>query len=243
MISEGVYLDSFDDNEGPLRTGARTAERDGARDTLRLEPAEGRSPARGRTGAAGPDETEGSEGDAEARMRQALGLFGQRGSGHSVPVEHGGSDRRQAGGGHMQVGARRHRFVQDGEVQVSVVRGRRDQSTTNPAPAMRTADEQGAERAGREQAERRLAEAQTTIRTLQTRLGHAELERDEALGEARALRDQLQTERSAAEEQARRLAVAEARRERVQLRAAEREDDPRAGETPGVEPEPVKWWL
>ncbi len=173
-------------------------------------------------------------------MRQALGLFGQRAS---HPETGGGS--RQGGGAHMQVGARRHRFVQDGEVPVSVVRGRREQVASQvPAPRTdardRLLDEQTAERTGREQAERRLTEAQTLIRTLQTRLGHAELERDEAIEEAKSLRQQLATERAAAEEKlAERAANAEQRRERAPLKVAPEID----AADDQIEPEPVKWWL
>ena len=223
-------MDSFDENR-IARGGARTAERE----TLRLDDAEA-------TAAKEAD----SQDEAEARMRQALGLFGQRPShtDHSGP-----SERRQGGGGggHMQVGARRHRFVQDGEVQVSVVRGRRDQQAASLAPALprpegrdRLLDEQHADRAARELAERKLADAQTVLKTLQTRLGHAELERDEAMEEAKALREQLASERAMAEErQAARAAPVEVRRERPIAKV----DTVPAEAVVSEEPEPVKWWL
>ena len=70
------------------------------------------------------------------------------------------------------------------------------------------------------------------IRTLQTRLGHAELERDEAVAEARSTREQLAAERAAVEE----LSRTEPRRERPALRSVE-------PEVAASEPEPVKWWL
>jgi hypothetical protein len=206
------------------------------RETLRLDASD--------VSAAGTGEAD-SEDQAEARMRQALGLFGQRSSGHS---EHTPTERRQGGGGHMQVGARRHRFVQDGEVPVSVVRGRRDQQAASLAPALprpegrdRVLDEQSADRAAREAAERKLADAQTVLRTLQTRLGHAELERDEAIEEARVLREQLASERAVADErQAVRSAPVEARRERMVAPVVETvAEDIEAND----EPEPVKWWL
>lgn len=140
-----------------------------------------------------------TEADEEARMRQALGLFGQRGASAQPVADHHSGERRSHGGGgggsHMQIGARRHRFVQDGEVPVSVVRGRRDQQASDLAPAFargeRREDDGAADRQRAESAERRLADSQATIRSLQTRLGHAELERDEAVAAARSLREEL----------------------------------------------------
>ncbi len=171
-------------------------------------------------------------------MRQALSQFGQRSfRSDAAPA----AERRGTGGGYPSGNARRHRFVQDGEVQVSVVRPRRDTPPAGPARAQegreqRATDDHAAERTLREQAERKLADAMLTIKTLQTRIGHAELERDEAIEEARVLREQLLTERSLLDEA------------RAQ-RAAARRPRPDAG--PGaisaasddVEQEPVKWWL
>ncbi len=225
-------MDSFDGNSGSRGQAARLSERD-------LNRAEG------------PD----ADGDAEARMRQALGLFGQTraGSGASeTPMTRGS-------GSHMQVGARRHRFVQDGEVPVSVVRGRRDQPVQSAASAPRSSeerdrllDEHAAERTAREQAERRLTDAHGLIRTLQTRLGHAELERDEAVAEMTSLREQLQAERVAAQEHVAEQRAAEQRLVEARLveeRATEertrepRREQSKSGTAAAVEPEPVKWWL
>ena len=128
----------------------------------------------------------------------------------------------------------------NGEVPVSVVRGRRDSVASGSSSAPRVSDERErlveeslAEKAGREHAERRLAEAQITIKALQTRLGHAELERDEVVSELKRLRDQLSAAERADSERAR---AADMRRERPPLKMSDEG---------GVlsEPEPVKWWL
>ena len=191
------------------------------------------------------DSGEKSEQDAEARMRQALSQFGQRGlrgeaqgSSERRPMSGGGGGGGH--GGHMTGSTRRHRFVQDGEVPVSVVRPRRDPMTANPSRAAERGegrlDEQVAERTLREQAERKLVEAQMSIKALQTRLGHAELERDEASKQVRALRDELQAERALMEEErAQRgppgAAVSAMRRPRTEQT------------TESDDAEPVKWWL
>jgi hypothetical protein len=208
-------LDSFDRNNGPR---SRTATQQAEQETLKLGVAN-------RENAGGED---GSEQDAEARMRLALGLFGQRPS-HSEPRQSEQAGERRQTGGHMQVGTRRHRFVQDGEVPVSVVRGRRDQIA--PEARDRLAEEQLADRAGREQAERKLAEAQILLRTLQTRLGHAELERDEAVEELRIVRDQLAAARVHLPPAAPEKPVEDRRETDAVVRGDEKE------------PEPVKWWL
>jgi hypothetical protein len=118
--------------------------------------------------------------NTEARMRRALGLqarmqsaVGQRSAERLSPDQ------------------RKHRFVQDGEVPVTVLPGRgahgdasssRQMSVQEPVNRVEVAQTAlAAERAEREQAGRALQEALVTIHDLQTKLGHAEL----ALGEAR----------------------------------------------------------
>jgi hypothetical protein len=176
--------------------------------------------------------------DAEAKMRQALGLFGTRPGGGGERTHHegghggghgSGSDRR--GGGPTGAAARRHRFVQDGEVPVSVVRAR--PGARPGADNERAAEELAHERQLRAETERRLADKEVQLRTLQTRIGHAELERDNALAEAREWREKAE----AAGEEIRHLsaggdpAARRAPRRRVE------------GQLELVDPEPVKWWL
>src|SRR5262249_28031479 len=116
----------------------------------------------------------------ETRMRQALGLQ----STAAPPGE--AAAMPPPAGVHRPV----RRFVRDGEVSVSVVQ--RDATAgTNRLDAARQALE--AQTAAREQAERRLAAAQETIRELQTQLAHARLARDEAdqrAAEAKQANDQ-----------------------------------------------------
>jgi len=125
-------------------------------------------------------------------------------------------------------GLHRRRFVQDGDIPVTVLR--RDQSHEQPAhrgvaapPAptssrlQRTEAALAAETSAREKAERLLAETQSVVRDLQTKIGHAELAKSEAIDAFRRERDalaQLRAEREAADQQ-----LAEALE---QARAAER---------------------
>lgn len=239
------------------RDGGETHTMNSASSTLRLRTAEETEDAPG-----------GETDEAEARMRAALGLFGRNTTGHHAPQDnhHAHADRRPAA---ATTGARRHRFVQDGEVPVSVVRGPRREHAPHvtagratPAESDRLAEDVAHERAAREQAERRLAEAQNLIRSLQTRVGHAELERDQAVAELRALQARASAEdlrarnrpssesvtapaaatdsvrrqsaeRAADEEQARDIRTRGRRRSRPEVEA----------QLELAEPEPVKWWL
>jgi chromosome segregation ATPase len=69
------------------------------------------------------------------------------------------------------------RFVRDGEVAVSMVRHDAAAGTNQLEAARQVVQSQTT---AREQAERRLAEAQEIIRELQTQLAHERLARDEA---------------------------------------------------------------
>lgn len=83
------------------------------------------------------------------------------------------------------------------------------------------------ERAARTEAENALEDARTMTRSLQTRLGHMELE----LQEARARADRTESELRAA-------------REAIPVRVARtRQPSPVAVADVSDEPEPVKWWL
>jgi uncharacterized protein (DUF4415 family) len=97
-------------------------------------------------------------------------------------------------------GLHRRRFVQDGDIPVTVLR--RDQGHEAPAhrgvaaPAaptssrlQRTEAALAAETAAREKAERSLAETQSVVRDLQTKIGHAELARNEAVEALRRERE------------------------------------------------------
>jgi hypothetical protein len=232
--------------------------------------------------------------DAEQAMRRALGLHGD--TPRSRPDY---SEPAQRGGGFPQ-GVHRRRFVQDGEVPVTVVR--RDSpevSHSSPGPAGRTSSRLQraeaalvAETAARERAERELHEARAAVRALETKIGHTDLAKTEALAaskhhldesvalreelaadaerlrdtEARAveLEDVLGTARAelAEERRARKLAdqlLREATEESARVAApppaaslprpeverppARRGRPPKIQAEPGVEPEPVKWWL
>lgn len=118
--------------------------------------------------------------DAEAGMRRALGLVDQPAVSQSGYKTARPSDR------HTQ----KRRFAVDGDVPV-VMLGRRDQGmgvTSTPAaspPVNRLREVETtleAEQEARRRSERLLTEARATIHDLQTKLGHANLARDEAVG-------------------------------------------------------------
>ena len=135
--------------------------------------------------------------DVEAQMRRALGLYGgmrprMDNERTEQPVRM--MDRFGPQGGNQ--GLHRRRFVQDGEIPVTVVR--RDPLADNaPAPQssrlQRTEAALAAETAARERAERALHDAQAQIATLQTKIGHADLARAEAVDIARRERDAAAT--------------------------------------------------
>ncbi len=214
--------------------------------------------------AAGPrvDDASVSRED-EANMRRALGMLG--GSPRSAPAS-GNTERRapaynppnghavsHAGG---QSSPRRHRFVQDGEVPVTVVRARSEHppelsraAAASPVNRIDALQESlVAEQAARAMAERALEEAQGSIRTLQTRLSHLELARDEAVAQAQ----HFQAQAEAAQAQLRAAMEAAERHLRPDPQAPKpaasadriaRVKRAKQAVEPDVEPEPVKWWL
>jgi hypothetical protein len=143
--------------------------------------------------------------DAEQQMRKALGLYGD------TPRPRPDGDRQEtpqrAGGGFMQ-GVHRRRFVQDGEVPVTVVR-RDAPDAAHPGPGQngptssrlqRVEAALAAETSARDRAERALHEAQAAVQALQTKIGHNDLAKNEAvaaskrhLEEITALREELAT--------------------------------------------------
>jgi hypothetical protein len=151
---------------------------------------------------------------AETQMRRALGLQSTASPpGDVAPPPAPAGPRRPA-----------RRFARDGEVAVSVVH--RDAAVgTNRLEAARQALQ--AQTAGREQAERRLVEAQETIRELQTQLAHARLAREEAV------------QRAAAEKQASEQALAALQADLLTARAGLQQADqrrPRRPARPAEEP-------
>ena len=122
----------------------------------------------------------------ETRMRLALGLDRPQSS-------------RPAQIQPEQARARR-RFVRDGEVAVTVVSAQRQDAAEGSARDQLAAAEQAlaAERAAHAQTTRSLQEALANVRSLQTKLAHAELAHGEAIAhERRAHAEAIAQERSA----------------------------------------------
>ena len=165
--------------------------------------------------------------------------------------------------------AGRHRFAQDGDVPVvrlSLARTEtREAKRPIPAPEPVAADPVDRDRAARYATERALQDVTTTLHGVQTRLGHAELDLEQALSrvqlresELQALRaelrvrsEELAAARHAIEAGARRRGAQEAR---SVYRTSSGGNDaepagapgdvrhPRMGEPDDGAPEPVKWW-
>ena len=204
--------------------------------------------------------------DTEAKVRRALGLSTDA----SGPAR---STQAARSGERFGADRPKSRFVQDGEVTVVMLRRDNGQHAADPhsatgrSPAIRLDAVEKAlktEQHGREVAERTLAEAQVTIRDLQTKLGHALLVRDEARSNAerveiekQALQQVLATEHEARQTSEQRLLDVTTASPR---RAAETKSEagtpaPAASIiktvakiTPSrrsarAEPKPVKWWI
>jgi hypothetical protein len=187
--------------------------------------------------------------DVEAQMRRALGLYGgmrprmdhERGEQPVRTMDRFGPQGGNHGGamGGNQ-GLHRRRFVQDGEIPVTVVR--RDATADASAPQssrlQRTEATLAAETAAHERAERALHDAHAQIAALQTKIGHAELARTEAVDVARREKEaaaqlrafsegfeeqsQAMQEQVAFAEQSKRYAQATLHDERIAKKAAER---------------------
>jgi chromosome segregation ATPase len=136
------------------------------------------------------------EGTAEKEMRRALGL--------ERPVQGRQNDQKGHSGQAFHSGSRpSHRFVQDGEVKVVVLQGRRDHASqeghlrapVNRLEAAETALK--AEREARERAERALADTQAIVQDLQTKLGHTALALDELREAVRAAEAERQSAEAA----------------------------------------------
>jgi hypothetical protein len=175
-----------------------------------------------------PDATAGSDSgpieEAESQMRRALGLLGEGQRQRPDPDRMEPPNRM---GDRFNGGLHRRRFVQDGDIPVTVLR--RDQGHEMPAyrgapPTVaptssrlqRTEAALAAETATRERLERSLAETQAVAHDLQTKIGHAELAKNEAFDALRQERDAIAQLRADANAREERLQEALA-----QIRAAE----------------------
>jgi hypothetical protein len=131
----------------------------------------------------------GSGDEAESQMRKALGLLGEP---HRQRPEAERGEPPVRLNDRFSGGLHRRRFVQDGDIPVTVLR--RDQGYEVPAHRgvaapqaptssrlQRTEAALAAETAAREKAERSLSETQSVVRDLQTKIGHAELAKNEAI--------------------------------------------------------------
>ncbi len=153
-------------------------------------------------------------------MRRSLGV-GQASHGHT---SHGQASH--AGGQGM---VPRKRFVRDGEVPVEVLRARPESATRHAAELAELKDKLLAERDGRQQAERALAEARATIQSLRTHLAHAEM----ALAERAAQVPVVIAEP---------VAPQETKSPETKPRAAAKPARAKQAKAPAREPKPVKWW-
>ena len=164
-------------------------------------------------------------------MRAALGL---RSDGSRMPAPSPARSDRMPDHG----SPRRHRFVQEGEVPVEVLPAREHgRGPFTPGNGRARVDDSAlmAERSAREQAERAVADAAERVRELQTKLGHTELARDEALAVAAARSAQVE----ALEAQLREAAAPPPKPRKA---TAPKSATPRPrGRQPA--PKPVKWWI
>lgn len=161
--------------------------------------------------------------DAEAQMRRALGL-----NGTLRPRQDTERADNQPRVQDRFTPAHRRRFVQDGDVPVAYVRRDAPQpelTVRQPAPAspatarlQRVEAQLATETAARQQAERGFNEAQAALRDLRTKLGHADLARNEAVELLRREREANLTRVAALQEQIARQQDLEA-----QLKAAQRD--------------------
>jgi len=157
--------------------------------------------------------------DAEQQMRRALGLYGDS----PRPRQEGerSESGQRAGGGFMQ-GVHRRRFVQDGEVPVTVVRRDAPDASGQQGPTssrlQRVEAALAAETTGRERAERALHESQAALQALQTKIGHNDLAKDEAMAASKRHLEEVVTLREE-------IAASAERLQEVEARAHEAEED------------------
>jgi len=137
---------------------------------------------------------------AEERMRRALGLASNRNGQGAQPRPEPQLKPLARPAGRAPGDRPRHRFMQDGDVPVTLVGRHRPHETDLSAVSEdRNAVEAALqdERAARAKGEQALQDALATIRDLQTKLGHAELahrEKSEAAQAARGAAEALNAE-------------------------------------------------
>ena len=193
----------------------------------------------------------------ESAFREALERMGK---GQPTPPRGagGGKPRQQRPARQVEPVQRRRKFVQDGDVRVehqSLSTGRATPRAMHAQHEDRSETDQlrhkvQFEQKLREQSELRLSEAQAHIRSLTTRIGHADViaaEHKEKLAAKEAEMQVLRAELYAAQEESAHLRE-ELNRQKSRPRAAESRPAPAKSPTAGTpkdaaEPEPVKWWL
>ena len=156
-----------------------------------------------------PELDDASLETAEARMRRALGDLENQGSGRGQDASRARPDSRSSD---RHSGERpRARFVQDGDVPVTVLNRTRPhevEGANGGSNRLSVAEAAlASERTMRLRAERAVAEAQTALHDLQTKLGHAELARQELAGRVEVDKAAFEAERAAL--QARETALSE----------------------------------
>ena len=170
-----------------------------------------------------PELDDASLETAEARMRRALGDLENQGSGRGHDATRPRPDNRPTD---RHSGERpRARFVQDGDVPVTVLnRTRPHEAEGANGGSNRLSVAEAAlasERTMRLRAERAVAEAQAAVHDLQTKLGHAELARQELAGRVEADKAVFEAERAALQAReatlAEELAAERATRQRLEL--------------------------
>lgn len=171
-------------------------------------------------------------------MRRALGL----GSTHSAQPA-----QRRSEPAHT-----RSRYVRDGEVPVVVLNRSREAGAASDRGAAATRAALVAEQTSRATAERSLAEALATVRSLQAQLAHAELAHGEVLAAERRVRERAEAalreivaplelaERQRGEAAPMEAVETPTRRAKVKRAALVK---PRTLTAKTREPQPVKWWL
>lgn len=168
--------------------------------------------------------------DTELKMREALHRLGKA-------ARRPGSDR-QAPPPPPDTLMRR-RFIQDGDVPVTVVRRGLVGEASTSAPGVATKRLQALEAALVEETAKRvrlqqsLDEASATIHSLQTRLGHTEVARDEAIVELENERAKAGSERKGVGKRCEDAGGETPKTYRVPLECSRS----------SAQPEPVKWWL
>ena len=148
---------------------------------------------------------------AEARMRRALGDLDTHAAANGRAGNEAGRVRTESRAPERHSGDRpRARFVQDGDVPVTVLNRTRPHEADASGGNNRLSVAEAAlatERTARLRAERALSEAQATVHDLQTKWGHTELARQDLARRLDAEKASFEVERSAL--QARELSLTE----------------------------------